>query len=176
MREFEREIIHMCRDEGMGIMAYGALGQGKFQTAASFVEREKFNPGRHAKPPSAHDKAVSAVLEAVANRKGTSLTSVALAYCMAKTAYVFPIVGGRKVEHLKENIEALKVKLSEEDIREIEKGYVFDPGFPHTFLSGTVFMEQPPKGAFEAKDIWLTKFMGTFDWVEGGKAIPPAEV
>jgi aryl-alcohol dehydrogenase-like predicted oxidoreductase len=93
MREFEREIIPMCRDEGMGIMAYGTLGQGKFQTADSFVEREKSNPGRHAKPPSAHDKAVSTVLEAVANRKGTSLTSVALAYCYGEDYLCVPDCG-----------------------------------------------------------------------------------
>jgi aryl-alcohol dehydrogenase-like predicted oxidoreductase len=71
---------------------------------------------------------VSAVLEAVAKRKGTSLLNAALAYCMAKAPYVFPIVGGRKVEHLKANIEALTLRLTEEDIDEIEKGYDFDPG------------------------------------------------
>lgn len=118
----------MCNDEGMGICAWGTLGQGRFQTVASFAERERENPGRVGKAVSAHDKTVSAVLEAIANRKGAPLLNVALAYCMAKAPYVFPIVGGRKVEHLKANIEALTLRLSEEDIAEIEGGYEFDPG------------------------------------------------
>lgn len=166
----------MCRDEGMGILPWGSLGQGRFQTAASFTEREKNNPGRTGKPPTEKEKAVSAVLEAIAKRKGTAITSIALAYCMAKAAYVFPIVGGRKVEHLKGNIEALSVRLSEEDLKEIETGYEFDPGFPHTFISGTLFNNEPPRGAYEPGDIWLTNFTGTFDWVEVGKPIQPAEV
>lgn len=176
IRDLEREIIPMCRNEGMGICAYGTLGQGRFQTAASFAEREKVNPGRQGKAPTAHDKAICAVLEVVAERKEVSIMSVALAYCMAKAAYVFPIVGGRTVEHLEGNIKALSVRLSEDDICEIEKGYVFDPGFPHTFLSGTMFHDEAPKGVYEPGDVWMTKFMGEFDWVEGAKPIQPGVI
>ena len=49
---------------------------------------------------------------------------------MHKIPYCFPIVGGRKVEHLKGNIEALSVQLSREDIDEIEAVTPFDFGFP----------------------------------------------
>ena len=49
---------------------------------------------------------------------------------MAKTPYVFPIVGGRKVSHLKGNIEALGLELSPEEIEEIEDASHFDVGFP----------------------------------------------
>jgi hypothetical protein len=59
---------------------------------------------------------------------------VAIAYVMQKTPYVFPIVGGRKVEHLKQNIEALTISLTPEHIAEIEGVLPFDPGFPHTFV------------------------------------------
>jgi aryl-alcohol dehydrogenase-like predicted oxidoreductase len=159
----------------MGICPYGTLGQGRFQTASSFAEREKSNPGRRGKAVSAHDKTVSAVLETVAKRKGMTLMNVALAYCMAKAAYVFPIMGGRKVEHLKGNVEALSLRLSEKDIVEIEEGYSFDPGFPHTFLSGTLWLDEEPRGVYKPEDVWVTKFAGTFDWVETAKAIQPTE-
>lgn len=43
---------------------------------------------------------ISKVLENIANKKNTQITSVALAYVMNKTPYVFPIIGGRKIEHL----------------------------------------------------------------------------
>ena len=59
-----------------------------------------------------------------------SVTAVALAYVMAKTPYVFPIVGGRKVEHLKDNIQALSIKLSQEQIDKLEQASPFTQGFP----------------------------------------------
>ena len=137
-RDFERDIIPMCRDEGMGLLPYGTLGQGRFQTEASFAERENNNPGRKMRPATAIEKNASKAMEKIAKAKGTELTSIALAYVMQKTPYVFPIVGGRKLEHIKGNVAALGVSLSEEDIKDIESAYEFDPGFPHTFLSGSL--------------------------------------
>lgn len=53
---------------------------------------------------------------------------------MHKTPYVFPIVGGRNIEHLKRNIEALSLDLSQEEIEEIEGAVPFDIGYPMNFL------------------------------------------
>ena len=52
---------------------------------------------------------------------------------MQKTTHVFPIIGGRKVEHLEMNIEALNISLSEEQVKYIESVLPFEPGFPHNF-------------------------------------------
>ena len=176
IRDFERDIIPMCRDEGMGLLPYGTLGQGRFQTEASFVEREKNNPGRKQKAATTVEKQVSKVLEKIAKAKNTELTSIALEYVMQKTPYVFPIVGGRKLEHIKGNVAALSVALSEDDIEEIESVYEFDPGFPHTFLSGSLISGGAPRASEGSHDVWLTKMLGNFDWVEGEKAIKPAKV
>jgi hypothetical protein len=54
---------------------------------------------------------------------------VAIAYVMQKAPYVFPLVGGRKVEHLLDNIEALKISLSDEQILYLESVVPFDIGF-----------------------------------------------
>jgi diketogulonate reductase-like aldo/keto reductase len=59
---------------------------------------------------------------------------VAIAYLLHKTPYVFPIVGGRKVEHLKQNIQALDITLSPEQIRRIDDAKPFDFGFPYTLI------------------------------------------
>ena len=59
---------------------------------------------------------------------------MAIAYVLQRTPYVFPIIGGRKVEHLLANIEALKISLSDEQIKYIESVLPFDPGFPSTFV------------------------------------------
>ena len=57
--------------------------------------------------------------------------TVAIAYVMHKAPYVFSIVGGRKVEHLHSNIEALSIKLTNEQMAYLEGILRFDPGFPH---------------------------------------------
>jgi aryl-alcohol dehydrogenase-like predicted oxidoreductase len=174
IRDFERDIIPMCRSEGMALLPYGVLGQGRFQTEVVLKEREKENPGRKGKPNSV-ERRVCRIMEDLAIAKNTTLTSVALAYVMHKAPYVFPIVGGRKVEHITSNVEALKVDLSKDDIAKIEESYRFDPGFPHTFLSGTLFGDESDKPELPEgpEDVWLTKLMGTFDWVQDKTPIKP---
>jgi len=172
VRDMEREIVPMCRQEGMAIAPWGPLGQGRFQTEAVFAEREKNNPGRQSKEVTELDKKVSKVLEKIATSKNTSIHSVALVYILYKAPYVFPIVGGRTVGHLKGNVEALKLELSNEDIKEIDNAYGFQFGFPHGFLFA--FDNPGSNGATSAKDVWLTKISGHFDWVEDAKAIKPS--
>jgi len=53
---------------------------------------------------------------------------------MHKTPYVFPIIGGTKVEQLLANLEALNVSLSSEQLEYLESIVPFDPGFPHAMI------------------------------------------
>ena len=53
---------------------------------------------------------------------------------MQKTPYVFPIIGGRKVEHLMDNIGALDISLTTEQIKYLEDVIPFDLGFPHNMI------------------------------------------
>lgn len=126
----EREIIPMCESEGMGICPWSALGGGAFKTTE---QRKNAESGRGKMEMSENQQKVSAALEKIADKKGTVITSIALAYIMHKYPRVFPIVGGRKPEHLKGNIEALKIQLSDEELEEIEDSAPFDVGFPTNF-------------------------------------------
>lgn len=133
IRDMEREIVPMCIAEGMGIAPWGALGGGNFKTE----EQRKNDEGRKMRPPTEADIKMSEVLEGIGKAKGFPLTSVAMAYIMQKAPYVFPICGGRKVDHLKGNIEALSLELSDEDVKKIDEASNYDAGFPLSFLSGT---------------------------------------
>jgi len=166
IRDFERDIIPMCKDEGMALAPWGALGGGHFKSA----EARKTSEGRKTfDPTTGRMIKVTDALEKIAKEKGTLITSVALAYVMQKSPYVFPIVGGRKVEHLKGNIEALGLELSDEDIEAIEGSVDFDYGFPTSFL-GTY-----KKGADCPRDVWLSYGRGNFDYLENLKPIKPAK-
>ncbi|KAL2060321.1 hypothetical protein VTL71DRAFT_9716 [Oculimacula yallundae] len=159
-RDFERDIIPMAMDEGMALAPWGALGGGQFKTA----EQRKSIKGRRLDRPSEDILKVCSVLEKVANAKGTIMTSIALAYVMQKTPYVFPIVGGRTPEQLKGNIEALGLVLTKEEIDEIEAAVPFDLGFPGTMIG------------ISAANSWLNDLAGYYDWVEPAEPITPHKV
>lgn len=137
-RDFEREIIPMARHFGMALAPWDVLGQGKFKTAKEIEERKKKGEALRSlrgAEQTEDEKRVSEALGRVAAEHGIeSVTAVALAYVMAKAEYVFPIVGGRKVEHLKDNITALSVRLTRAQIEFLESVVNFDPGFPNTFI------------------------------------------
>ncbi|KAE9387397.1 hypothetical protein BT96DRAFT_960403 [Gymnopus androsaceus JB14] len=59
---------------------------------------------------------------------------------IGKTPYVFPILGGRKVENLVENLEALNISISDEQIEELESVIPFDVGFPVAMLVSSYFV------------------------------------
>ncbi|KAI9851708.1 MAG: hypothetical protein M1838_003046 [Thelocarpon superellum] len=164
-RDFERDIIPMTQAEGMALTPWGALGRGFFKTDAQRAE----GGGRNMGGATEKDIAVSKVLESIAKRKDTAITSIALAYVMQKAPYVFPICGGRKIEHLKGNIEALAVDLDDKDIEEIENATPFDIGFPLKFLGGS----NNKSGAKRPGDVWLSNPIGHFDHVEALKPIHP---
>ncbi|KAI2462753.1 NADP-dependent oxidoreductase domain-containing protein [Annulohypoxylon bovei var. microspora] len=171
MRDSERDIIPTCADEGMGIVPYGVLNQGRFQTEEGFKKREKNNLRRNFIPLSDHDKKISKSLETLASKNNCQLLDVALAYVRSKAPYVFPLVGARTLGHIQGSVGGLDASLTDEEMEEIDSAYPFDHGFPHTFLSGTLFSGEPARGASAPGDVWLRKLLGKFEWVKKPRAI-----
>ncbi|KAL8715765.1 MAG: hypothetical protein Q9220_000432 [cf. Caloplaca sp. 1 TL-2023] len=168
-RDFERDILPMCEDEGMAMAPWGALGQGLFKTEEE-MERTKAESRKMA-PPNEKTKAISIALDKIAKEKGTQITGVAMRYVMHKSPYVFPICGGRKIEHLKGNIEALSIELTDEEIDEIDKAVPFDIGFPLSMLfemGGEKYNTR-----MTTKDILLVNTTANLDPVQKFKAPKP---
>ncbi|RPD61728.1 Aldo/keto reductase [Lentinus tigrinus ALCF2SS1-7] len=138
-RDFERDIIPMARAEGMALAPWNVLAGGKIRTDEEEERRRQTGEkGRLWFGPNwertEDERKVCKALEEVAKQVGTkSIQAVAIAYVMQKTTHVFPLIGGRKVEQLEANIEALNVSLSEEQVKFLESALSFDPGFPHNF-------------------------------------------
>ncbi|KAF8215393.1 NADP-dependent oxidoreductase domain-containing protein [Mycena galopus ATCC 62051] len=159
-RSFEREIIPMARANGLALAPWNVIAGGKFRTDAEEEERRVTGEkGRTMFSPKWErdetEKKMSYALEKVAGEVGVkNLNTVAIAYVLAKVPYCFPIIGGRKVEHLKANIEALEISLSTEQIAYLESILAFNPGFPTTMIgdgskhlllsSAGVLAKQPP--------------------------------
>ncbi|KAL2882780.1 putative aryl-alcohol dehydrogenase aad14 [Colletotrichum sp. CLE4] len=138
-RDFERDILPMAHTFGMALCPWDVLGSGKFQSKKALEERKKAGEGLRSFVSTGEqtemEVKMSEALEKVAGEHGTeSVTAIALAYVRSKAPNVIPIVGGRKVEHLKANIDALKIKLTDEQIAFLEGVKPFDVGFPGNFL------------------------------------------
>lgn len=145
----------MCESEGMGLCPWGALGRGAFKREEDFNAADR--EGRKTGPQTEKQRRVALKLDELAKKKGTQITSIALAYIMHKAPYVFPIVGTRKVDHLQGNIEALGVELTDEEVDEIEAAQPFDLGFPGNFLmemGGAKYSSR-----FTIKDMGLNRFV-----------------
>lgn len=168
VRDFERDIIPMCESEGMALAPWGPLGRGAFMAPEDYEKKEI---GRKIGQPE-HVKQICAALAKIAEEKDTLITSIALAYVRHKSPYVFPIVGGRKIEHLKSNIEALGIELSDEEIDEIDGAAPFDIGFPLSFIfeygGGPKYSWRMGPG-----DIFIVKCSGALDTVPKSKAPKP---
>ncbi|KAJ3995601.1 Aldo/keto reductase [Lentinula boryana] len=144
-RSFERDIIPMARSMGLALAPWGVLARGKLRTDEEEERRrttgEKGRMTTGDWERSEDEVKMSHALEKVAKEIGArSISAVAIAYVMQKTPHVFPIIGGRKVENLVENLEALSISLSDEHIKELESVLPFDVGFPSDFIGdGTDF-------------------------------------
>ncbi|KAJ3492220.1 hypothetical protein NLI96_g164 [Meripilus lineatus] len=140
-RDFERDIIPMARSEGLALAPWNVLGGGKIRTDAE--EQRRRRPTMDGWERNADEKKVCQALEKVAAEIGAkSITAVAIAYVMQKVPYVFPIIGGRKVEHFHSNLEALEIALSPEQISFLEGVLPFNPGFPANMIVSK-FIEVP---------------------------------
>ncbi|KAI0752197.1 Aldo/keto reductase [Fomes fomentarius] len=131
------DVIPMASAEGMALAPWNV---GKIKTDAEELSRaqtgEKVRDmagvGYVEWQRTEQERKVAKALEEVAAEVGAPNTqAVAIAYVMQKTPYVFPIVGGRKIEHLYKNIQALDVALSDEHIKKIERAMPFVKGSPY---------------------------------------------
>lgn len=166
-RDFEREIIPMARHFGMALAPWNVMGGGKFQSAKQLEEREKSGEGlrssRGDKQTEDEFKISQALAKVAAEHNTESVTAIAIAYVMAKTTNVFPIIGGRKLEHLKANIDSLNIRLTDEQIEYLESVKPFDIGFPLDFIG------QDPK--VTGKPTTLLCGSAQFDFVRAPKPI-----
>ncbi|KAI0630788.1 norsolorinic acid reductase [Trametes polyzona] len=158
-RDMEREIVPMCRAEGMGIIPWGVLGQGKYKTEAEMKARTAV---RYGMPQTEEEKKISAALEKVANEvgNGATLASVAVAWALAKAPYIFPVIGGRKPAQLDDGLE---ISLSPEQMQALEASAAYVAGFPYMF-----FGADPAHG--DGHPNYMVNAAG---WVKYVKASPP---
>jgi len=124
-RDAEREILPLCRELGIGYVAYSPLGRGMFggeiRGAGSLAEndRRKAHPRFQGENLAANVRLADAVA-ALARKKGCSSAQLALAWLLAKGPDIVPIPGTRRVDHLEANAAAARIALTAADLAALE--------------------------------------------------------
>lgn len=127
-REEEREMLPLCRAEGIGVIPYSPLAggrltrdvgtQGTLRAETDSVARAKYDA------TAEQDRIIVRRVAELAQKHGVSRARIALAWLLQKSPVTAPIVGATKTSHLNEAVGALDVKLSPEEAAYLEEPYV----------------------------------------------------
>jgi aryl-alcohol dehydrogenase-like predicted oxidoreductase len=130
-RDAEAGVLPTVRELGIGYVAYSPLGRGfltgQITSPEDFPEDDfrRFHP-RFTGENFQRNIALVREVEAMAREKGCTTAQLALAWVLAQGEDVVPIPGTKRIKYLDENIAALDVKLSDEDLRRLDE--ILPPG------------------------------------------------
>ncbi|MFS8008417.1 putative perakine reductase [Helianthus anomalus] len=158
-RDVEEDIIPTCRELGIGIVAYSPLGKGFFSSGPKILDElqdgdlRKYMP-RFQPENLEHNKIVYERVNEIASKKGCTPSQLSLAWVHHQGNDVVPIPGTTKIQNLEQNIGALSVKLTPDEMTELEsiaaadlvKGVRYVAGLA-TYLDS----ETPPLSSWKAQ-------------------------
>jgi len=130
-RDVEAEVLPACRELGIGFLPYSPLGRGFLTGQIKRVEDFAADDYRRMNPRFQGDNFTKNLelvrhVEALAADKGCKPSQLALAWVLAQGDFIVPIPGTKRRTYLEENLGALDVKLSSDDLARLAA--VFPPG------------------------------------------------
>jgi aryl-alcohol dehydrogenase-like predicted oxidoreductase len=130
-RDAEEEVLPTCRELGIGYVAYSPLGRGfltgQFKSPDDFAEDDfRHNHPRFQGENFYKNLDLVREVEKMAEEKGCNAAQLALAWVLAQGEDIVPIPGTKHVKYLDQNIGALDVKLTDEDLRRLDE--ILPPG------------------------------------------------
>ena len=143
-RDVEKEVLPVCRELGIGFMAYAPLGRGfltaKIKTLDALLpkDRRREHP-RFEASNLERNRALLEPLEAIASAKQCTPAQVALAWLLAQGDDIVPIPGTKRRTYLEENCRAVEVKLTGDEVRRLSDA------FPPDATAGTRYPEKQLK-------------------------------
>ncbi len=131
-REEEREMVPLCQAEGIGLLPWSPLARGLLagNRRAGTQRSQADDYAQKLYTMEADDRVVDCV-EQVAKDRGVPPAQVALAWLLHKPGVTAPIVGASKPHHLTDAVAALNVKLTAQEVSQLESVYVPHPVLGH---------------------------------------------
>jgi len=127
-REEEREMLPLCRAEGIGVIPFSPLARGfvvgnRRKEDLGETVRAKTDEFSRKQYYRAEDFAIVDRVTAIAKRRGLNNAQIALAWVLHQPGVSAPIIGASKPHHLEDPISALSIKLDEQELRELGELY-----------------------------------------------------
>ena len=123
-REEEREMLPLCADQGIGVIPWSPLARGRltrdWDAVTARSETDPFGQSLYA----AEDRQIVEQVARVAAARGVSRAQIALAWLISRPAVTAPIIGATRPQHLDDAIASLGIRLTPEEIDQLEKPYV----------------------------------------------------
>lgn len=121
----EEEVLPLCEELGIGFVPFSPLGRGyltgKIDENTTFDSSDiRSRSPRYSPEARKANRVVIDLLARIGEQKGATPAQIALAWLHAQKPWIIPIPGSRKLERLDENIGALAVEFSPEDLRDIK--------------------------------------------------------
>lgn len=134
-REEEREMIPLCKEEGIALIPWSPLARGfltgKYRRGetpkTARYEADKYMAERYFKP---EDFGIVETVQVLAKERDATPAQIAIAWLLHK-GVTSPIVGATKEEHIEEAVRALDIRLTSDDTRRLEEGYKPHPVMGH---------------------------------------------
>jgi aryl-alcohol dehydrogenase-like predicted oxidoreductase len=130
-REEEREMLPLCRDQGVGVIPWSPLARGRLARSWEAETTKRSESDGYAKnlytKTAEADKLVVERLAKVAGERGVPMAQVALAWLLTRPAITAPIVGATKLHHLEDAVAAVGLKLTADEVKALEEPYVPHP-------------------------------------------------
>jgi len=143
-RDPEVEVLPTCRENGISFVAYSPLGRGILTGAIRRLDDlaegdYRRNSPRFSGANLSQNLSLVDRLTEIAARKKCQLSQLALAWLLARGGDIFPIPGTKHVNRLEENVGALQVQLTPEEVARL------DAAFPAGAAAGTRYPEHAMK-------------------------------
>ena len=138
-RDLEQDIVPMMQDQNIGCLVWSPLAGGYLAGKYTSGGDTKAEPGRRAQfdfPPIDKDKAdrIVVTMRDVAKARGVSVARVALAWVRQKPFVTSTIIGAKTLEQLNDNLEAVSLTLSAEEIVKLDEISADRPQYPHWMI------------------------------------------
>lgn len=130
-REIEHEMLPLCVDQGVGVLPYSPLARGRLARSwdqrKATIRAESDKEGKLYDATEQDDRAVIDSVTAVADARGLPRAHVAIAWLLHKPGITAPLVGATKPEQLDDAVSAQSLRLTDEEVRDLERAYAPHP-------------------------------------------------
>ena len=132
-REEEREMLPLCKAEGIGVIPWSPLARGRltrdWSEQSNRSETDEFGKGLYTRTTEDADRSVVEAVASIARERGVPRAQIALAWILSKSEVTAPIVGASKLQHLDDAVAALSIRLTAAEIQALEVNYI-----PHSVV------------------------------------------